>query len=143
VLEEEDELLQPSAKKPFQVPSLEVCLGKENLQLLLEEEAHNTGEGFALVGCDVNSSSSESFVDLLGRSEALPVVKEIESKAVRESSGEVLGFRDKLVCEGKKMVEDVADHEVQLGLEANLEATGPWAAGKLSGANVSAWQGPC
>jgi hypothetical protein len=35
------------------------------------------------------------------------------------------------------MVEDVADHEVQLGLEANLEAIGPWAARKLSGANVS------
>jgi hypothetical protein len=62
---------------------------------------------------------------------------------VRESSGEVLGFQDKLVCEGKKMVEDVVDHEVQLGLEANLEATGPWAARKLSGANVSIWQGSC
>lgn len=37
-MEDEEEQLQPQAKRVFQVPSLEECLGKENLQRLREED---------------------------------------------------------------------------------------------------------
>lgn len=49
----------------------------------------------------------------------------------------------KIVDQEKERVEEKAGHEVQLGQIGGLEATGHGAAGKLSGADVSAWQGRC
>uniref|UniRef100_A0ACD5TWG8 Uncharacterized protein n=1 Tax=Avena sativa TaxID=4498 RepID=A0ACD5TWG8_AVESA len=143
MLEEEDELLQPSAKKHFQVPSLEVCLGKENFKVLLEEEAHAAAKASALLDHDVNSISRESLDAHLGSIEAQPFVTVTGSRSEREISSSESGNQFKPVLQDKEAVEVVAGPEAQRGLNESLEATGHGAAGELSGADVSAWQEKC
>jgi hypothetical protein len=146
-LDEENELLQAPAKKAFQVPSLEVCLGRENLQLLLEEEAHAAAVPAIPRSSAVNTVISKSLDAPLGSSKARAFVKVYDRRAVRESresSQTGSGNQIKVAGQEKEVVRDGgADHVVQLGQNENQEATGPGAAGKLSGADVSTWQEQC
>jgi hypothetical protein len=61
--DEEDDLNihEPLKKRMFQVPSLEACLGKEELRQLREQENYNKGESCDIQKQGVGSSDSNSF----------------------------------------------------------------------------------
>jgi hypothetical protein len=105
MLEEEEEEGLPVAKRTFQVPTLEECLGADNLRRMREEEAAAFIEG--ICASKVNVTENEKY----------------------EGEGSSTGGRE----------EGAANAQMR-GKTTNLEATGPGAAGKLSGAVVSAWQ---
>jgi hypothetical protein len=122
MLEEDEEDRLHGTKRFFQVPTLEECLGKDNLQRRREEEA----EAF-IRGVCANGGGITDYVS----------VEEIGSNVGGEGnkiSTDVIG-KEKMQV-GTATVQQMEEVE-------KMEATGPGAAGTLSGADDGAWQEPC
>jgi hypothetical protein len=116
--EEDAAAFRPPSKKVHLVPTLEECLGVENLRRIREEEAAAFIAGICEsakkhdTGCNVMSSKTSN-----------------------------VGTDEENV-ENVKIGEDAASEQHQ-GNEEEKEATGPGDAGSLLGADVSAWQDQC
>jgi hypothetical protein len=121
-IDDEEEGHQHLYKKPFQIPSLEVCLGVENLRKIREEEADAFIAGVCATADNVKQNVQ---VVMLGSIQDGPQREEVENR------------------KGENKVDEEGAVEIQNGVYDGQEATGLGAAGKLSGASVCAWQGPC
>jgi hypothetical protein len=162
-MEEEDQQLQPMAKKiVIQVPSLEICLGKDNLAKLREEE-ERTGPPIAALPIprvdnteaeDANSSSVDEPVespvwkpDVWKVDNTIEtifdlVVEKVKNDSLQGKKGEI-GSLSRLDGQMKISVSEVSAAHVQQGRAGGMEASSLGAAGKLSGAKDSAWQDQC
>jgi hypothetical protein len=141
---------------------LELCLGKDNLAKLREEE-ERTGPPIAALPIprvdnteaeDANSSSVDELVespvwkpDVWKVDNSIettfdPVVEKGKNDSLQGKKGEI-GSLSRLDGQMKISVSEVSAAHVQQGRAGGVEASSLGAAGKLSGAKDSAWQDQC
>jgi hypothetical protein len=93
-----------------------VCLGRENIQLLLEEEAQAAAIPTIPRSSTMNTVILKSLDAPLVSSKARAFVKVYDRRDVRESSQTEYVNQFKVVGQEKEVVQDGgAEHEVQLG----------------------------
>uniref|UniRef100_A0ACD5TS35 Uncharacterized protein n=1 Tax=Avena sativa TaxID=4498 RepID=A0ACD5TS35_AVESA len=145
--ESEEDFLQqipPVKKIALPVPSLEVCLGKEGLLELREQDVNVIDSPEIIMpalGVSVVGDSSEWLSVGRGRGSSHPVMAMgmcSETLAAVED-GKKDNHKDNKDGKDNEETKEAPMHgEVEHG---GMEATGPGAAGSLSGANVSTRQG--